>query len=108
MKLVGVAEFACDRVAEGFKFFLCHIVVLFEEGCVLDGNINFADRACCQLLSRSVEEVKDVNFFWVLTQPDRSATMMVSVPVGSNSRELAATCSISQWDSQRLLVTQLG
>jgi PAS domain S-box-containing protein len=92
----------------------------------VDGNINFANRACCELLSRSVEEVKDVNFFSVFTQPDqrgkaierylkmfdlqpdRNVTMAVSLPVGSKSRELAATCSILQWDSRRLLVTQLG
>ena len=41
-------------------------------------------------------------------QPDRNATMTVSVPVGSEIQELAATCSILQWDSRRLLVTQLG
>ena len=92
----------------------------------VDGSINFANRACCELLSRSVQEVKDVNFFSVFTQPDqrgkaierylkmfdlqpdRNATMTVSLPVGSKSRELAATCSILQWDSRRLLVTQLG
>lgn len=92
----------------------------------VDGNINFANRACCKLLGRSVQEVKDVNFFSVFTQPDqrgksierylkmfdlqpdRNATMTVSVPVGSESQELAATCSILQWDNRRLLVTQLG
>ena len=92
----------------------------------VDGNINFANYACCKLLGRSVQEVKDVNFFSVFTQPDqrgksierylkmfdlqpdRNATMTVSVPVGSESQELAATCSILQWDSRRLLVTQLG
>jgi len=92
----------------------------------VDGNINFANRACCELLGRSVEEVKEANFFSVFTQPDqrgksierylkmfdlqpdRNATMTVSVPVGSNSRELAATCSILKWDSRRLLVTQLN
>jgi PAS domain S-box-containing protein len=92
----------------------------------VDGNINFANRACCELLGRSVEEVKEANFFSVFTQPDqrgksierylkmfdlqpdRNATMTVSLPVGSKSRELAATCSILQWDSRRLLVTQLN
>ena len=91
----------------------------------VDGSINFANRACCELLGRSVEEVKDVNFFSVFTQPDqrgksierylkmfdlqpdRNATLTVSLPVGSTSREFAATCSILQWDSRRLLVTQL-
>jgi PAS domain S-box-containing protein len=91
----------------------------------IDGNINFANRACCELLGRSVEEVTEANFFSVFTQPDqrgksierylkmfdlqpdRNATMTVSVPVGSKSREFAATCSILQWDSRRLLVTQL-
>ena len=92
----------------------------------VDGSINFANRACCELLGRSVEEVKDVNFFSVFTQPDqrgkaierylkmfdlqpdRNATMTVSVPMGSEIHELAATCSLLQWDSRRLLVTQLG
>jgi len=41
-------------------------------------------------------------------QPDRNATMTVSLPVESKSRELVATCSILQWDNRRLLVTQLG
>jgi len=92
----------------------------------VDGSINFANRACCELLGRSVEEVTEANFFSVFAQPDqrgksierylkmfdlqpdRNATMTVSLPVESKSLELAATCSILQWDSRRLLVTQLG
>ncbi|MEY3479522.1 MAG: fold [Verrucomicrobiota bacterium] len=92
----------------------------------IDGNIKFANRACCELLGRSAREVTDVNFFSVFTQPeqrgksiehylkmfdlqpDRNATLTVSVPAGPVGRGLEATCTVLQWDSRKFLVTQLG
>jgi len=91
----------------------------------VDGNINFANRACCELLSGSLEQVKDVNFFTVFTQPDQrgksierylkmfemqpdgNASMTISVQRQSTDLQLKATCSILPWDNRKLLVTQL-
>jgi PAS domain S-box-containing protein len=92
----------------------------------IDGNIKFANRACCELLGRSAEEIKDTNFFSVFSQPDRrgqsiddylkrfdqganqSASMLVSIQHGGGEKTLRANCVTMQWDHQRLLVTQLN
>jgi len=92
----------------------------------IDGNIKFANRACCDLLGRSAEEIKDTNFFAVFSQPDRrgqsiedylklfdqdanqSAPMSVSIQNAAGEKVLRANCVSMQWDHQRLLVTQLS
>jgi len=92
----------------------------------IDGNIKFANRACCELLGRSPEEIKDTNFFAVFSQPDRrgqsiedylkrfdqdanqSAPMSVSIQNAAGGEVLRANCVSMQWDHQQLLVTQLG
>jgi len=92
----------------------------------VDGNINFANRSCCDLLGRSAEEMKDTSFFSVFTQPDQrgqsierylkffdskpgmSSFMTVSVQNGAGQLLRSANCFTMQWDEQRLLVTQLG
>ena len=92
----------------------------------IDGNIKFANRACCELLGRSAEEIKDTNFFAVFSQPDRrgqsiedylkrfdqdanqSAPMSVSIQNAAGEKVLRANCVSMQWDHQRLLVTQLS
>jgi len=92
----------------------------------IDGNIKFANRACCELLERSAEEIKDTNFFAVFSQPDRrgqsiedylkrfdqdadqSAPMTVSIQSVAGGMVLRANCVSMQWDHQRLLVTQLS
>lgn len=91
----------------------------------VDGNINFANRSCCELLGRSPEEMKDTSFFSVFTQPDqrgqsierylkffesdpgRSSSMTVSVQNGTGELLRSANCFTMQWDEQKLLVTQL-
>jgi len=91
----------------------------------IDGNIKFANRACCEVLGRSAEEIKDTNFFSVFSQPDRrgqsiedylnrfdldtnqSAPMSVSIQNVAGGKVLRANCVSMQWDHQRLLVTQL-
>jgi PAS domain S-box-containing protein len=91
----------------------------------IDGIIKFANRACCELLGRSVEEIKDTNFFAVFSQPDRrgqsienylkrfdqdanqSTSMTVSIQDAAGGNVLRANCVSMQWDHQRLLVTQL-
>jgi PAS domain-containing protein len=92
----------------------------------IDGNINFANRACCELLGRNFAELKDTNFFSVFTHPDErgkaidgylklfeadpeaKSSMIVSVVNGPNESPLEATCSLLHLDSRKLLVTQLG
>ena len=91
----------------------------------IDGNIKFANRACCELLGRSVEEIKDTNFFSVFSQPDRrgqsiedylkrfdpdanpSAIMSVSIQKAGSEMSRNANCFTMEWDKQKLLVTQL-
>ena len=91
----------------------------------IDGNIKSANQACCELLGRSAEEIKDTNFFSVFSQPDRrgqsiehylklfdkepgqSSTMSVDVQNGSGKSTRKAICSTLEWDHQKLLVTQL-
>jgi len=91
----------------------------------VDGNINFANRSCCELLGRSAVEIKDTSFFSVFTQPDQrgqsierylkffdsklglSSSMTVSVQNGGGEILRSANCFTMQWDEQRLLVTQL-
>ena len=90
-----------------------------------DGNMTFANRACCDLLGRSATEIKDTNFLSVFTQPsqrgraienylqlferpvDVSFVMTFRIPGESPGEERKATCSILRWDHRRLLVTQL-
>ena len=92
----------------------------------VDGNINFANRSCCELLGRSAEEMKDTSFFSVFTQPDQrgqsierylkffdsdpgqSSSMTVSVQNGAGELLRSANCFTMQWDQQKLLVTQLN
>ena len=92
----------------------------------IDGIIKFANRACCELLGRSAEEIKDANFFAVFSQPDRrgqsiedylkhfdqntnqSTSMTVSIQNAAGGKVLRANCVSMQWDHQRLLVTQLS
>jgi PAS domain S-box-containing protein len=92
----------------------------------IDGSIRFANRACCELLGRSAEELKDTNFFAVFSQPDRrgqsiedylkrfdqdanqSTSMPVSIQNAAGGKVLRANCVSMQWDHQRLLVTQLS
>ena len=91
----------------------------------IDGNIKFANHSCCELLGRNTREIKEMNFFSLFSQPDqrgksierylkmfdlqpdKNASMIVNIPLLSSDQELAATCSILQSDSRKLLVTQL-
>lgn len=92
----------------------------------IDGNINFANRSCCELLGRTAEEMKDTSFFSVFTQPDQrgqsierylrffdiapgqSSSMKVSVQNGIGQFMRSASCFTMQWDERKLLVTQLS
>ena len=92
----------------------------------IDGNIKSANQACCELLGRSVEGIKDTNFFSVFSQPDRrgqaiehyltlfdkeagqSSSMTLNIQNGSGKSTRKAICSTLQWDHQKLLVTQLS
>jgi PAS domain S-box-containing protein len=91
-----------------------------------DGNINFANRACCELLDRGAEEIKDTNFFSVFSQPDQrgqsierylklfekdvnqSSLMTVSIQKNASEMTRTANCFTLKWDKQKFLVTQIG
>ena len=92
----------------------------------VDGNINFANRSCCELLGRSAEEMKDASFFSVFVQPDQrgqsierylkcfdmipgqSSSMNVSVQNGTGELLRGANCFTMEWDGRKILVTQLS
>jgi PAS domain S-box-containing protein len=91
----------------------------------IDGNIKFANRACCELLGRNPDELKHTNFFSVFSQSDRrgqsiedylkrfdpdanpSAIMSVSIQKAGSEMSRNANCFTMEWDKQKLLVTQL-
>ena len=92
----------------------------------IDGNINFVNRACCELLSRDAAQLKGTSFFSIFTQPDQrgqsierylkffdkasgqSSSMVVSIQNGAGEMLRTANCFTMQWDKQKLLVTQLS
>jgi PAS domain S-box-containing protein len=91
----------------------------------IDGNIKFANQACCELLGRDAAQIKDTNFFTVFHQPDhrgqsierylklfekesgRKTSMSVNLQKAGGQQLLNATCFIMPWDKRKLLVTQL-
>jgi len=92
----------------------------------IDGNINFVNRSCCELLGRDAAEIKDTNFFSVFSQPEQRGqsierylrlfqmvprgkeTIAVSVRSGSGEKSIQATCSLLETEGRTLLVSQLG
>ena len=91
----------------------------------IDGNINYANRSCCELLGRDAAEIKDSNFFSVFSQPEQrgksieyylkffenpanqSSFMAVSIQQAGGETSRGANCFIMPWDDKKLLVTQL-
>jgi PAS domain-containing protein len=91
----------------------------------IDGNIKFANQACCELLNRGDLEIKDTSFFSVFSQPDQRgqsierylkffdkapgqrSAMTVSVQKAGGDMTSHANCFIMSLDKQKLLVTQL-
>jgi PAS domain S-box-containing protein len=92
----------------------------------IDGNINFANRACCELLGREAAEIKAANFFALFSQPDQRGQSIehylqlfamdpraqqkikVNARSGSDAKSIQATCSVLPMDGRTLLVSQLG
>lgn len=91
----------------------------------IDGNINFANQACCELIGQDAGKLKDLSFFSIFTEPDQrgkaierylkffegktGAGSSMTVSVQSESGELlrSANCFTVRWDKRKLLVTQL-
>jgi PAS domain S-box-containing protein len=92
----------------------------------IDGNIKFANQACCELLNRGAEEIKDMSFFSVFSQPDQrgqsiesylklfeketgeSSSMTMNVQQADGELVRSANCFTMEWDKRTLLVTQLN
>ena len=90
-----------------------------------DGIIAFVNRACCQLLGQTENELKDTNFFSVFAQPDvrgkaidnylkmfelspgQTASSKVTVTQVGREKTLSTKCSLLQLEKSKLLVTQL-
>lgn len=90
-----------------------------------DGNINFANRACCQLLGRGFSELKDMNFFAVFASGEErgkaverylklfessdssEAKMRLTVGSASATESFDATCSILEHSGRKMLLCQL-
>lgn len=91
-----------------------------------DGEISFANRACCALLGRSPEEVRGLSFFTLFARPDHrgkaiehylgllagkpGTTSEISLALrdGGCDATMVARCAVFQMDGRRLLVSQLG
>jgi len=92
----------------------------------VDGNINFANRACGELLGRSTEELKAMSFFSVFSQPDQrgqsieryltffdkdpglNSSIALNVQRESGETVRSAVVFTMAWDKLRFLVTQLS
>jgi PAS domain S-box-containing protein len=92
----------------------------------INGNIKFANQACCELLNRGAEEIKDMSFFSVFSQPDQrgqsiesylklfeketgeSSSMTMNVQQADGELVRSANCFTMEWDKRTLLVTQLN
>jgi len=92
----------------------------------IDGNIKFANQACCELLNRGAAEIKDMSFFSVFSQPDqrgqsiesylklfeketgKSSSMTMNVQQADGELVRSANCFTMDWEKRKLLVTQLG
>lgn len=91
----------------------------------IDGNILFANKACCRLLGSGSREITDSSFFTAFSQPDQrgkaierylrffegpdggSSSMVVSIQGNSSEYRRDAVCSTIVWDRRKLLVTQI-
>lgn len=90
-----------------------------------DGEVQFANRACCSLLGRGADEVRGLSFFTLFADPDRrgkaiehylallgadptaSAELNLALRERDGGTTLAARCSVVHLDGRRLLVSQL-
>ena len=110
-------------ITGGAGFIGSHLVDLLLSG--VDGNLKSVNRACCDLLGRSAEEVKGRKLFSVFSQPDqrgqsierylgffeqepvRTSLMTVRVQNAPTESERNATCCAMEFDHSKFLVTQL-
>lgn len=92
----------------------------------IDGNINFVNRACCELLGRDAAQLKGSSFFSIFSQPNQrgqsierylkffdkpsrqSSSIVVSIQNGTGEMLRTANCFTMEWDKRKLLVTQLS
>lgn len=90
-----------------------------------DGEISFANRACCQMLGRAPGDVRGLSFFALFAHPDRqgkaiehylellssdagtASDLTLTVRGVAQDSTLAARCSVFLIDGRRLLVSQL-
>lgn len=88
-----------------------------------DGNITFANRACCELLGCSLQEAKDSTFFSLFSHPDHrgksieaylgyfegapQGSMDMVLSVRGTGKNVKAVGSVLEIDGSRLLVSQL-
>ncbi len=88
-----------------------------------DGNITFANRACCELLGCSLQEAKDSTFFSLFSHPDHRGksiekylgyfegaphgTIEMVLSVRGQGRNVNAVGSVLEIDGSKLLVSQL-
>lgn len=91
----------------------------------VDGNINFVNRSCCELLGRNAEDIANTSFFSVFAQPDQrgqsierylkffdsdrdqKSSMTVSIQQKDDQLRLNANCFTMEWDNHVMLVVQI-
>lgn len=88
-----------------------------------DGNITFANRACCELLECSLQEAQDSTFFSLFSHPDHrgksiekyldyferapQGVIEMILSVKGTGRNVGAVGSVLEIDGSKLLVSQL-
>jgi PAS domain S-box-containing protein len=89
----------------------------------VDGNINFANRSCCELLGCTLQQAKDSTFFSLFSHPDHRgrsieqylgcfggeppAEIEMTLSLRGSARKVKSICSVIEIDGRKLLVSQL-
>jgi PAS domain S-box-containing protein len=89
----------------------------------VDGNINFANRSCCDLLGCTLQQAKDSTFFSLFSHPDHrgrsieqylgyfggepSAEIEMTLSLRGSARKVKSIGSVIEIDGRKLLVSQL-
>jgi PAS domain S-box-containing protein len=89
----------------------------------VDGNINFANLACCELLGTSLQDIKDSTFFSLFAHPEQrgksieqylahfenspDGAIEMTLSIRGSERSFKSVGSIMELDGRKLLVSQL-
>lgn len=127
--VVGVMAYSLSSHREKSEHQVRDLVNLFDSIRTpivvsdVDGNINFANRVCCELLGSSLQDIKDSTFFSLFAHPEQRGkaieqylTYFENTPKGAiemtlsvrgSQQSFKSVGSIFELDGRKLLVSQL-